>query len=185
MQRDDLAFDSEKANQRAGSKRCVPQIESGDAYIEIVTDTFDGNKHHCLGTRATQETNDLARQVISSVNGCPGDELIIRDALLRYIAAFPVELKCHVIYGSDIADDLRNVIEEDDLSLILQSKHRAGCVIQFISQSLQLLNLDSTKIDALESKMLQLQEGIGVCDQLMGGCSYRGAILYASFKRAM
>ncbi|KAF8088297.1 hypothetical protein N665_0546s0028 [Sinapis alba] len=113
-------------------------------------------------------TNDLARQVISSVNGSSGDELIIRDALLRYIAAFPVALKCHVINGSDIAYDLRNVVEEDDLSLILQSKHRPRCVIQFISQSLQLLNLDSTKIDALESKMLQLQEGIGVCDQLMG-----------------
>ncbi|KAJ4904312.1 hypothetical protein Rs2_18263 [Raphanus sativus] len=116
-------------------------------------------------------TNDLARQVVSSVNGSSGDdddELIIRDALLRYIAAFPVALKCHVIYGSDIADDLRNVVEDDDLSLILQSKHRPRCVIQFISQSLQLLNLDSTKIDALESKMLQLQEGIGVCDQLMG-----------------
>ncbi|XP_018478839.1 voltage-dependent chloride channel 2, chloroplastic-like [Raphanus sativus] len=116
-------------------------------------------------------TNDLARQVVSSVNGGSSgddDELIIRDALLRYIAAFPVALKCHVIYGSDIADDLRNVVEDDDLSLILQSKHRPRCVIQFISQSLQLLNLDSTKIDALESKMLQLQEGIGVCDQLMG-----------------
>lgn len=54
-----------------------------------------------------------------------------------------------MIYGSDIADDLRNVVEDDDLSLILQSKHRPRCVIQFISQSLQLLNLDSTKIDAL------------------------------------
>ncbi|KAG7639852.1 Bestrophin/UPF0187 [Arabidopsis thaliana x Arabidopsis arenosa] len=95
-------------------------------------------------------TNDLARLVISSVHGS-GDELIIRDALLRYIVAFPVALKCHVIYGSDIASDLKNVIEEDDLSLILQSKHRPRCVIQFISQSLQLLNLDSTKIDMLVS----------------------------------
>ena len=54
-----------------------------------------------------------------------------------------------MIYGSDIADDLRNVVEEDDLSLILKSKHRPRCVIQFISQSLQLLNLDSTKINTL------------------------------------
>ena len=39
-------------------------------------------------------TNDLARQVVSSVNGPSGDdEVIIRDALLRYIAAFPVALK--------------------------------------------------------------------------------------------
>ncbi|CAA7016923.1 unnamed protein product [Microthlaspi erraticum] len=112
-------------------------------------------------------TNDLARQVISSVHGS-GDELVIRDTLLRYIAAFPVALKCHVMYGSDIAGDLQNVIEADDLSFILGSKHRPRCVLQFISESIQLLKLDNSKIQMLESKMLQLQEGIGVCEQLMG-----------------
>ncbi|KAL1192128.1 Voltage-dependent chloride channel 2 [Cardamine amara subsp. amara] len=112
-------------------------------------------------------TNDLARLVISSGNGS-GEELIIKNTLLRYIAAFPVALKCHMMYGSDIANDLRDVIDADDLSLILQSKHRPRCVIQFISQSLELLKLDNSKIDMLESKMMQLQEGIGVCEQLMG-----------------
>ncbi|KAG2250085.1 hypothetical protein Bca52824_089713 [Brassica carinata] len=112
-------------------------------------------------------TDDLARQVICSVDGS-GDELVIKDLLLRYVAAFPVALKCHVIYGSDIARDLRNLIEADDLSLILESKHRPRCVIEFISQSLQLLKLDDTKRDLLESKMLHLHEGIGVCEQLMG-----------------
>lgn len=37
-------------------------------------------------------TDDLARQVICSVDSS-GDELIIKDLLLRYIAAFPVALK--------------------------------------------------------------------------------------------
>lgn len=53
------------------------------------------------------------------------------------------------MYGSDIAGDLQNVIEADDLSFILGSKHRPRCVIQFISESLQLLKLDGTKIDML------------------------------------
>lgn len=56
-----------------------------------------------------------------------------------------------MIYGSDIAGDLQNVIEVDDLSLILESKHRPRFVIQFISQSIQLLKLDNTKIDMLVS----------------------------------
>lgn len=39
-------------------------------------------------------TDDLARQVICSVDGSgSGDELVIKDLLLRYIAAFPVALK--------------------------------------------------------------------------------------------
>ena len=37
-------------------------------------------------------TDDLARQVICSVDGS-GDELVIKDLLLRYVAAFPVALK--------------------------------------------------------------------------------------------
>ncbi|KAJ0246519.1 UPF0187 protein [Hirschfeldia incana] len=114
-------------------------------------------------------TDDLARQVICSVDGGSGDdELIIKDLLLRYVAAFPVALKCHVTYGSDVARDLRSLVEADDLSLILESKHRPRCVIEFISQSLRLLKLDDTKRDLLESKMLHLHEGIGVCEQLMG-----------------
>lgn len=48
-------------------------------------------------------TNDLARQVISSVHGS-GDELIIRDALLRYIAAFPVALKVCCIPPSYVCE---------------------------------------------------------------------------------
>ncbi|KFK37376.1 hypothetical protein AALP_AA4G248600 [Arabis alpina] len=110
-------------------------------------------------------SNDLARQVLAASGD---DDLIIRDMVLRYIAAFPVALKCHVIYGSDIVGDLENVVEDDDLCLILESKNRPRCVIQFISQSIQLLKLENAKIDMLESKMLQLQEGIGVCEQLMG-----------------
>jgi len=42
-------------------------------------------------------TNDLARQVICSVDSS-GDELIIKDLLLRYIAAFPVALKVKNIH---------------------------------------------------------------------------------------
>lgn len=40
-------------------------------------------------------TNDLARQVICSVDSS-GDESIIKDLLLRYIAAFPVALKVKI-----------------------------------------------------------------------------------------
>ena len=58
-------------------------------------------------------------------------------------------VQCHVTYGSDVARDLRNLIEADDLSLIIESKHRPRCVIEFISQSLQLLKLDDTKRDLL------------------------------------
>ncbi|KAF9617258.1 hypothetical protein IFM89_035202 [Coptis chinensis] len=35
--------------------------------------------------------------------------------------AFPVALKCHVIYGADITQDLKDLLEEDDLAIVLDS----------------------------------------------------------------
>lgn len=60
----------------------------------------------------------------------------------QWLMAF---LQCHVMYGSDIGRDLQNLLEVDDLAVILNSKHRPRCIIEFISQSLQLLNLEESK----------------------------------------
>lgn len=117
-------------------------------------------------TKIIAGTNDFARQVVAGVESS-GDALL-KKALLQYIMAFPVALKCHVIYGSDIRQDLQNLLEVDDLAVVLSSKHRPRCIIEFISQSLQLLNLDDAKRHVLESKLSCFHEGIGVCEQLMG-----------------
>lgn len=111
-------------------------------------------------------TNDLSRQVVACVVS-PGD-LMLKKAILQYIIAFPVALKCHIIHGSDIAKDLQDILEVDDLAIVLSSKHRPHCVIEFISQSLQLLDMDATKRNMLESKLCRFHEEIGVCEQLMG-----------------
>lgn len=54
-------------------------------------------------------------------------------------------LQCHLIYGSDIANDLRDRLEWDDLAIILKSKHRPHCIIEFISQSIRLMNLEDAE----------------------------------------
>ncbi|KAL2461564.1 UPF0187 protein [Abeliophyllum distichum] len=117
-------------------------------------------------TKVLAGTNDFARQVIASVESA--SDVLLKKALLQYIMAFPVALKCHIIYGSDIATDLQNLLEVDDLAVVLSSKHRPQCIINFISQSIRLLNLEETKRHILESKISCFHEGIGVCEQLMG-----------------
>ncbi|OVA15129.1 Bestrophin/UPF0187 [Macleaya cordata] len=120
-------------------------------------------------TKVIAGTNEFARQVIASVDSSRSDtNATLRKALLQYIMAFPVALKCHVIYGSDVGQDLRNLLEEDDLAVVLSAKHRPRCIIEFISQSLQLLHLEDSKRIVLESKVSCFHEGIGVCEQLMG-----------------
>ncbi|KAM0004738.1 putative bestrophin/UPF0187 [Helianthus debilis subsp. tardiflorus] len=98
-------------------------------------------------TKVVSGTYDFARQVIVSVE----TDSVLKMALLRYILAFPVALKCHLVHGSDTGKDLKNLLEDDDLALVLRSNHRPRCVIQFISQSLQMLNLEPSKRTTLVS----------------------------------
>ncbi|WCJ22804.1 UPF0187 protein At3g61320 chloroplastic [Euphorbia peplus] len=117
-------------------------------------------------TKLISGTNDFARQVIATVD--TSTDAVLKNALLQYIIAFPVALKCHVTYGSDIGQDLRHLLEVDDLAVVLNSRHKPRCIIGFISQSLQLLNIDESKRNMLESKVSCLHDGIGVCEQLIG-----------------
>ncbi|XP_072963046.1 voltage-dependent chloride channel 1, chloroplastic-like [Typha angustifolia] len=119
--------------------------------------------------RVVAGTGELAGLVMAA-KGRDGGAVdhVVKKALLNYIMAFPVALKCHVIDGSDIRADLQSLLEEDDLAVVLRSKHRPRCIIEFISQSLQLLHFEEQKQNVLESKISCFHEGIGVCEQLMG-----------------
>lgn len=59
-----------------------------------------------------------------------------------------------MICDSDVSGDLQDLLDADDLAIVLDSKHRPRCIIEFISQSLQLLNLEATKQNMLVSLFL-------------------------------
>ncbi|EPS60979.1 hypothetical protein M569_13821 [Genlisea aurea] len=117
-------------------------------------------------TKVVAASNDLVTQVIGSAENCV-DEKVVSD-IVKYVVAFPLALKCHIIHGSDIANDLEHILESDDLSIVVRSNHRPRCVIEFISRSLKLLDLEATKLNMLESKLWCFHEGIEVCEQLIG-----------------
>ncbi|TVU48685.1 hypothetical protein EJB05_08330, partial [Eragrostis curvula] len=110
---------------------------------------------------------DLAGMLMGAHHPHHDDHPLRRD-LLDYILAFPVALKCHIISDSDIRTDLEGLLAEDDLNVVLESKHRPRCIIQFISQGLQMLDLEEPKRNIMESKLSCFLEGIGVCEQLIG-----------------
>lgn len=60
------------------------------------------------------------------------------------------------------------MLEMDDLAVVMNSKHRPHCIIEFISQSIRLLKLEDSRRNVLESKISCFHEGIGICEQLMG-----------------
>nr|GME17159.1 UPF0187 protein At3g61320, chloroplastic-like [Ipomoea batatas] len=117
-------------------------------------------------TKVIAGASDFAVQVISGVES--KSDKLLKNALLQYIMAFPVALKCHLVYGSDMASDLKNLLEADDLSVVLSSKHRPHCILEFISHGIRSLNIEETRLHLLESKISCFHEGISACEQLMG-----------------
>lgn len=53
--------------------------------------------------------------------------------------------QCHIISDSNIEVDLQGLLAEDDLNVVLASKHRPRCIVEFISLSLQMLDFDEHK----------------------------------------
>ncbi|XP_061371551.1 voltage-dependent chloride channel 1, chloroplastic-like [Gastrolobium bilobum] len=121
-------------------------------------------------TSVISGVHDFSRVVMGCVennNNNDDADFHIKMALLHYIMAFPVVLKCHVLYGSDVRRDLQHLLEVDDIELVVNSKHPPRCIIEFISQSLRQLNLEDSRRNVLESKISCFHEGIGICEQLL------------------
>ncbi|XP_044983274.1 UPF0187 protein At3g61320, chloroplastic-like [Hordeum vulgare subsp. vulgare] len=122
--------------------------------------------------RVLAGATELAGMVMHSCAGAGAGERGDNDtgtgALVNYILAFPVALKCHITSNSDIRKDLEGLLAEDDLNVIMSSKHRPRCIIEFISQSLQILDFEEHKRSVMESKLSCFLEGICVCEQIIG-----------------
>ena len=67
--------------------------------------------------------------------------------------------QCHLICDSDVKGDLEGLLVQDDLNVVLASKHRPRCIIEFISQSLQMLDLDEQK----RSVMVTIYSTVCIC----------------------
>jgi hypothetical protein len=63
-------------------------------------------------------------------------------------------VQCHLLYGSDTWQELKDVLEEDDLTFVLDSEHRPNCLIQLMTQSLRHVQLQDSERSLLVSNIL-------------------------------
>lgn len=71
-------------------------------------------------------------------------------------------LQCHLLDGSDIEEDLKLLLDEEDLALVLSSDHRPNCLIQLMTQSMGLVNLSDNQKSLMVSSY-QLPSFFYVC----------------------
>jgi hypothetical protein len=62
-----------------------------------------------------------------------------------------VFLQCHLLYGSDTWQELKDILDEDDLALVMCSEHRPNCLIQLMTQSLRHVLLQDNERSLLVS----------------------------------
>lgn len=116
-------------------------------------------------TSVISTTKDFARHSAKLIKGL--EDVALKSSLLTYIMAFPVSLKCHLIHGSDMRKDLQVLLEDDDLEFVLASRHRPNCIIQLMSQTLGLVQLENTERVLLEGHITQYNASVSVCERLI------------------
>ncbi|KAL2610543.1 hypothetical protein R1flu_029116 [Riccia fluitans] len=110
-------------------------------------------------------TKDFSRQTMSWINH-PQDAYRKTD-LLHYIMSFPVALKCHLLDGSDVEEDLKVLLDEEDLALVLSSDHRPNCLIQLMTQSMRFMHLTDNEKSLMDANITQFNESISVCERII------------------
>ncbi|XP_002965156.2 UPF0187 protein At3g61320, chloroplastic [Selaginella moellendorffii] len=109
-------------------------------------------------TEVISSTKNLARLT---------EAWIHNDDLMRYIVAFPLALKCHLIMGSDMEAELRKVLDERDLAFVLNAKHRPNCLLQMIFQIIDGLSLGETQQVLLHENISTYNRSVSVCERLI------------------
>lgn len=122
--------------------------EAKETWTEVIS-TTQNFARHC--TRIEWNSEDLALQ----------------SYLLGYIMAFPVALKCHLIHGSDVRKELQTLLSGDDLEFVLGSRHQPSCLIQLMSQTLSLVQLQDVEKALLEGNISKFNASTTICEQLL------------------
>lgn len=71
--------------------------------------------------------------------------------ILNYATRTYWHLQCHLLHGSNIAEELEEILEEDDLALVMSSDHRPNCLIQLMTHTLKCAQLEDNERSLLVS----------------------------------
>ena len=65
-------------------------------------------------------------------------------------------MQCHLLNDSDIAEELKEILEEDDLALVLRAEHRPNCLIQLMTLSMKSIKFEDGERSVLVRQLLML-----------------------------
>eukprot|EP00898_Chlorokybus_atmophyticus_P006815 jgi/Chlat1/7134/Chrsp57S06813 len=109
-----------------------------------------------------QRSRDVSRQAMNWIE----DEKL-RDMYVRYSAALPWTLKCHLRKGEDPANHVKELLQDDELQALLNSKHRPIHMTQVVTEILRQAGLTEYQFITMDHNVTVYADVMGACERIL------------------
>lgn len=120
---------------------------------------WEGRK---LWARTIQCTRDISRQSLAWIQ-----DDALRMMALRYIVAFPISLKCHLVENSDFKGDLKSVLLPEELDDLLKANHKPLHVLQVLTDIQQSAGMSEFRLTQMDINMTVFEDCLGACERIL------------------
>jgi putative membrane protein len=91
----------------------------------------------------------------------------LREMALRYTAAFPIVLKCHLSTGTGFENDLKGVLRPDELADLCASNHKPLHVIQIVTEVIKQSKVSDFKLSQMDQNLTAFSDVMGACERIL------------------
>ncbi len=130
---------------------------SYDRFVEVTT-VWSG-----LGNRA----RDTMRQCISHISDGSGAVNPLSAAMCRWVVAYCRALKCEIIEGSDLAEELENVLTKEEAVSLLSSRHRPSFAVSILTELGAAAPLRESHRIRLDENLTYFEDAVGSCERIL------------------
>lgn len=116
-----------------------------------------------LGNRA----RDTMRQLISHLAHGSSSVNPFAGAMCRWVIAYCRALKCEVLEGSNLEEELRGVLNEEESMKLLSARHRPSFALSVLTELGALAPLRESHRIRLDENLTYFEDAVGSCERIL------------------
>lgn len=130
---------------------------SYDRWLEVCT-VWSG-----LGNRA----RDTMRQLISHLAHGSSSVNPFAGAMCRWVIAYCRALKCEVLEGSNLEEELRGVLNQEEAMKLLSARHRPSFALSVLTELGAIAPLRESHRIRLDENLTYFEDAVGSCERIL------------------
>ncbi|KAK9811994.1 hypothetical protein WJX73_006952 [Symbiochloris irregularis] len=111
-----------------------------------------------------QKCRDLVRQSMIWVDPELHD---MRNMVVRWSIALLYTTKCHLRQDSDIEEDLKGLLTEDEQQELFRAEHQPQFILHVLGELVLAMSANEGQLTMLEQNLVALSDNIGACEMLL------------------